>query len=82
MISRENEFSDISDEALLTDGIYALDRALESIMEMKSSEGKALAHMVHFALVYGENALRELEIMQCCVKREQMPRRKYYESTE
>jgi uncharacterized protein YicC (UPF0701 family) len=45
---------EIPDEVLLKDGLFALDKALESLMEMKSIEGKVLSQLVYNALAYGE----------------------------
>lgn len=54
MSDNELKGVEVSEDALLTDGLFALNKALESIMELKSNLGKALADMVHGALVFGE----------------------------
>ena len=53
-IDKELEGVELPDDVLLRDGLFALDKALESIMEMKCDLGKALANIVHGALVFGE----------------------------
>jgi len=44
----------MSDKELLKDALYKLDDALSVLMEMNSDEGKALAAIIHGALVFGE----------------------------
>ncbi len=45
------------DKVLLEDGLYALEKALESLMDMTSPSGIALAHFVHAAFVFGEKLM-------------------------
>lgn len=54
MIDDELKGVRFPDDVLLKDGLFALNKALESIMEMRSDVGRALTNIVHGALVFGE----------------------------
>jgi hypothetical protein len=51
------DMGEIPDSVLLQDGLYGLDKALESIMEMKEPEGQALAFFIHAAISYAEQLI-------------------------